>query len=119
MYNGSDPRAYAAGNKLHDPDQPSLHEAIHGAESHHYIEAMKLEIMQLLKQKTWERMNRSNVPKDQDGKSRRILKGTWALKLKQLPDGTPSKYKARYCVRGDLQTEGVDHFKTYAPVVQW
>ena len=52
IYNGLDPRAYAPGNKLHDPDQPSLHEAIHGAESHHYIEAMKLEIMQLLKQKT-------------------------------------------------------------------
>ena len=67
MYNGLDPRAYAAGNKLHDPDQPSLLEAIHGAEFHHYIEAMKLEIMQLLKQKTWERMNRSDVPKDQDG----------------------------------------------------
>ena len=30
MYNGVDPRAYAAGNKLNDPDQPSLHEAIHG-----------------------------------------------------------------------------------------
>ena len=79
---------------------------------------MKLEIMQLLKQKTWERMNRSDVPKDQDGNPRRILKGTWALKLKRLPDGTPSKYKARYCVRGDLQTEGVDYFETYAPVVQ-
>ena len=48
-----------------------------------------------------------------------VLKGTWALKLKRLPDGTPSKYKDRYCVRGDLQTEGVDLIETYAPVVQW
>ena len=48
-----------------------------------------------------------------------MLKGIWALKLKRLPNETPSKYKARYCVRGDLQTEGVDYFETYDSVVQW
>ena len=45
LYNGLDPRACAAGNKLNGPDQPTVHEALHGSESHHYIEAMKLEIM--------------------------------------------------------------------------
>ena len=49
----------------------------------------------------------------------KVLKGTWAMTLKRLSDGTPSKYKARFCVRGDLQTEGVDYFETYAPVFQW
>ena len=95
MYNGIDLRAYDAGNKLNDPDQPTVHEALHVSESHHYIKAIKLEVMQLMKQKTWERMNRSDVPLDSDGNLRRIIKGTWALKLKRLPDGTPSKYKAR------------------------
>ncbi len=46
-------------------------------------------------------------------------KGTWVFKLKRLPDGTPSRFKARFCARGDLQKEGVDFFDTYAPVVQW
>ena len=52
LYNGTDSRAYAASHKLHNPDQPSLHEALHGEDSHHYIEAMKIEIAQLLKQRT-------------------------------------------------------------------
>jgi hypothetical protein len=36
-----------------------------------------------------------------------------------LPDGCVHKCKAQFCVRGDLQQEGIDFFETYAPVVQW
>ena len=35
------------------------------------------------------------------------------------PDGLVRKLKARFCVRGDMQIEGVDFFDTFAPVVQW
>ena len=114
-----DPRAYAAKHKVHDPDMPSYTEALTGTHSEEYIAAMKKEISQLIKQKTWNPMFRKDVPPTQAGKRRPILKGTWAFKLKRLPDGTPSKFKARYCVRGDLQKEGIDYFETYAPVVQW
>lgn len=34
-------------------------------------------------------------------------------------DGTPTKYKARFCVRGDMEIKGVDYFESYSPVVQW
>jgi hypothetical protein len=44
---------------------------------------------------------------------------TWAFKLKRYPDGLAKKFKARFCVRGDRQVEGVDYFETWAPVVQW
>ena len=27
--------------------------------------------------------------------------------------------KASFCVKGDLQKEGIDFFDTYAPVVKW
>ena len=47
-------------------------------------------------------MNHSDIPKDIQGAHCRVLKGTWAFKLKKNPDGTLSKYKARYCVRVDL-----------------
>jgi hypothetical protein len=115
----SDPRAYAAKHKIHDPDMPSFHEALTGEHAVEYSEAMKKEIRQLIKQRTWEAVPCTKVPKTNDGKQRKILNGTWAFKLKRLPDGSPSRFKARYCVRGDQQTEGVDYFDTYAPVVQW
>jgi Reverse transcriptase (RNA-dependent DNA polymerase) len=46
----------------------------------------------------------------------KILPGTWVFRRKRTPDGEISKFKARYCVRGDLE-EGEP--ETYAPVVAW
>ena len=120
IVNCEDPRVYAAKlKKLHDPDTPTWHEAMNGSDADHYVEAMKKEVSQLIKINTWKTISRNAVPKDKNGKDRTILKGTWAFKLKRLPDGTPSKYKARYCCRGDLQTHGVDYFETFAPVISW
>ena len=47
------------------------------------------------------------------------LQSTWDFKRKSYPDGNLKKYKARFCVRGDQQIEGIDMFDTYAPVVSW
>jgi hypothetical protein len=115
----SDPRAYAAKHKISDPDMPTYHEALSGEHASEYAEEMKKEIRQLIKQRTWESIPRAQVPLTSSKQRRKILSGTWAFKLKRLPDGSPSRFKARYCVRGDQQTEGVDYFETYAPVVQW
>jgi hypothetical protein len=100
---------YAANNK--DADNPSLLEAMHGDAQDQYLEAMKVETASLLQKITWKSLPRQDVSN--------IIKSTWIFKLKRLPDGTPSKYKARLFVRGDLQKEGVDFFETYAPVWQW
>ena len=51
--NCSDPRAYAAKHKLNDPDMPSFTNAVTGEHADKYIAAMKKEIKQLIKQKTW------------------------------------------------------------------
>jgi hypothetical protein len=107
--NISDPRVYAAKSK--DGDNPSFHEAMHGDDQEQYLEAMKVEIASLLHKHTWK-----GVPRQY---ASHVIKSTWVFKLKRLPDGTPSKYKARFCVRGDLQKEGDDFFETYAPVCQW
>ena len=51
-----DPRVYLAHRKPflgHDPDSPTLYEAINGPQSNEYMTAMKLEIEALEKQQTW------------------------------------------------------------------
>ena len=106
-----DPRAYAAKSQRMDPDAPTFHQAMNGAFAEEYIKAMQLEVATLVQQRTW-----TTVPRTPD---LNVLKGTWVFKLKRLPDGTPSRFKARFCARGDLQKEGIDFFDTYAPVVQW
>ena len=107
----TDPRVYASKIRKTDADNPSFQQAIHGDHAEQYIEAMKKEVATLVHQNTW-----VSVPR-QPGMN--VLKGTWVFKLKRLPDGTPYRYKSRYCARGDLQREGVDFFEAYAPVVQW
>ena len=72
-----------------------------------WILAAVNEIKQLESKGTWVEVDASQAMS-------KIIPGTWTFKLKRRPDGTVKKYKARYCVRGDLQ-EGTE--VTYAPVV--
>ena len=49
-----------------------------------------------------------------------VLPGTWSLKFKRKPDWTIRKFKARYCVRGDIQKRlSPKPLNSYYPVVQW
>ena len=48
-----------------------------------------------------------------------VINFTWAFKIKQYPEGTLCKLKARFFVRGFQQIKGIDYFETYAPVVSW
>jgi hypothetical protein len=73
------------------------------------MEAAAKEIASLEKNGTWFEVDMS-VAKT------RILPGTWVFRRKRTPDGEISKFKARYCVRGDLE-EGEP--ETFAPVVAW
>jgi hypothetical protein len=107
-----DPRLYAAKKKKnYDEDCPNLFQAMNGEFAEQYLEAMTKEIQTLIAQKTWKPVPLSEAT--------RVIKSTWVFKLKRLPDGSASKFKARYCVRGDMHQEGVDYCETYAPVVKW
>ena len=105
--------ALAAKKKTGDPDQPMYHEAMVSDQADEWRRAMDEEIINLVKRKTWELVPRSEAKSP-------IIPGTWAFKCKRKPDGSFRKFKARFCVRGDVQKtkSGVD-LDTYSPVVQW
>jgi len=109
----TNPLAFAAMTKRSDPDSPRYHEAMASIDSESFKEAMVAEINALTAKNTWTVIPRASI----SGKN--VLPGTWAFKRKRFPDGRLRKCKARFCVRGDKQVEGVDYFETYAPVVQW
>ena len=94
---------------ISDPDTLSYEQARQDKDIDHWREAARIEIEELTSKGTW-----SEVPEEEA--TSRIIPGTWVFKRKRHPDGTIKKYKARYCVRGDLQ-EG--DFDTYSPVVNW
>lgn len=102
--------AFAASTKS-DPDTLRYHEAMRSEDREGFREAMASEIASLQKMGTWNLVKRDA--------SKNVLDGTWTFKRKRFPDGRVRKLKARFCVRGDQQIEGVDYFESYAPVVQW
>lgn len=103
------PLALAA--KANAEDNPTWEEAMNGPFKEGFREATDLEIETLKNKEVWEEVNREPWMN--------VLPSTWAFKIKRYPDGLMRKLKARFCVRGDKQIEGVDYFDTFAPVVNW
>ena len=84
------------------------------AEQDYWVEAIQAELSELEKRGTWSEFHQDSLPEGAN-----VVPGTWVFKVKRYPDGRFRKFKARLCVRGDMQMEGIDFFKTYAPVVSW
>jgi hypothetical protein len=103
----------ASASKV-DEDYPNFTQATNGPFKEKWWEAMELEVDTLENDlDAWEL-----VPIPTDPKVN-ILQSTWAFRIKRFPDGLVKKFKARFCVRGDQQKEGIDFFETWSPVVQW
>jgi histone deacetylase 1/2 len=102
-------RAFVASKS--NPDILRFHEAMMADNADGFRTAMDLEISNLERMLTW-----CVVPCPEGAN---VLQGTWAFVRKRYPDGRIRKLKARFCVRGDQQVEGIDYFDSYAPVVQW
>jgi Reverse transcriptase (RNA-dependent DNA polymerase) len=92
-------------------DTPNYQQAMNGPDADGYWVAMEEEYDTLTDKDSWEIVDRTPDMK--------VLGVTWAYRCKRFPDGLVRKLKARFCVRGDQQVEGIDFFDTYAPVVQW
>ena len=88
--------------------------ALSGENSEEYFKAMDDEIQSLMRKDTWEIISRKPIA-DQN-----MLPGTWYFKCKRKPDWTIRKFKAPYCVRGDIQNiMSPKPLNSYSPVVQW
>ena len=74
-----------------------------------FMEAAKVEINGIESHGTWKQVSISSV------------KGTitpciWIFSIKRSPDGVIKKFKARLCLRGDLQRGA---FESYAPLASF
>ena len=97
--------------KANDEDTPKWHQAMNGPYADKFQDACDTEIDTLKDLNTWEKVERESWMN--------VIKSTWAFKVKRYPSGLIRKFKARFCVRGDMQIAGVDFDETFAPVVNW
>ena len=96
-----DPVAYGAKHKVSDQYMPFYLEIIAGNHATKYVKAMKHGFSSLYKILLTLTPGGHRCP---------TFRGTWTFELKQYLDCSTIKFKARYCVGGDLQCEGVDYF---------
>ena len=93
-----------------DPDILSWDEAMAIPEEREkWLEAALIEIRALEQKRTWLEAPESDA-------TVRVIPGTWVFKRKRSPDGKITKFKARWVLRGDLQSLDMD---TRADVVSW
>jgi hypothetical protein len=59
------------------------------------------------------------IPKNKLPPKTRYLDLIWTYRSKCRPNGSLKKYKARLCVNGSRQIQGIDYTESFAPVVQW
>ena len=112
MVQSMEPFALAARASKYNEDSPNWSSATNGPFQEEFWTAMETELKTLEDDMhSWEL-----VPRTSD---MHVLSSTWAFKIKRFPDGLIKKFKARFCVRGDQQKEGVDYFETWSPVAQW
>jgi hypothetical protein len=79
-----------------------------------FIEAQRPEIDGLMDINTFECIPKTNLPL-----RTRFLDLIWTYRRKRRPEGSLKKYKARLCVNGSRQIQGIDYTESFAPVVQW
>ena len=95
-----------------DQGEPkSMNEAINSKNSKYWKEAAENECQSLLKNNTWELVER---PKEKN-----VITCKWIFKVKRKADGTVDRYKARLVAQGYSQEEGEHYNDTFAPVARY
>ena len=103
-------QVFKANSSKSNPDIFTFDEAMNDIErSEEWKAAMRKEIEELESHQVWDVIDISQ-PRNQD---LQVVPSTWTLRVKQAPDGSIRKLKARFCMRGDLQETSES---SYSPV---
>ncbi|XPS72906.1 hypothetical protein M3J07_005050 [Ascochyta lentis] len=96
--------ATSNSNSLEEPK--SFKEVLLRKDKDLYLEAMQLEIQDLIKSNTWNIITKPTKAS--------IIKGRWVLSKKYNLDNTIKKYKARWVAKGFLQQYNINYKETFA-----
>lgn len=91
------------------PEPPHYHASLKRPDSHHWRSAEDVEMATLDDVPCFDYVDAHTVPPDA-----KFLPLTWSYKLKLDQHGNISRYKARACARGDLQTPDM-YEETFSP----
>ena len=104
----------AANVNLGDIQIPkNYNEAIESRFEERWRAAMLKEITDLLRNETWDLVDRDQVPA-----GKRITKSRWVYDLKYLRDGTIERFKARFVACGYSQVYGKDFTHTFSATLR-
>lgn len=93
-------------------NEPSSYkQAMQGEDSEKWKAAMKEEFDSLVKNDTWDLVEKP--------KNEKIVDNKWVYKVKDAQKNSPERFKARLCARGFTQEYGVNYHETFSPVVRF
>jgi hypothetical protein len=110
--NNLDPTFYAM--QMQNPNVLTHAQMKRQVDANKFIEAQRPETEGLMDIHTFEFIPKINLPPNT-----RYLDLIWTYRRKHCPDGSLKRYKARLCVNGSRQIQGIDYTESFAPVVQW
>ncbi|KAH9706020.1 Integrase catalytic domain-containing protein [Citrus sinensis] len=100
-----------AAQELNDDEPRTYQEAITGKNKLEWKRAMDEEMASLMKNKTWELIEKPA--------KRKTVSCKWIFKIKdEIPSAELRRFKARLVARGFTQKEGIDFTKVFSPVVR-
>jgi hypothetical protein len=103
-------KAIDSSDRFSDSEPRNYKEAMRSVDAKEWKAAFDLEVNTCIKTKTWilKKLPLGAI----------VLPGIWVCKVKRDEDGKITRYKARWCVRGDLQKIDLAYDKTFAAVVK-